>query len=281
MGGLKKYMPVTYKTFYVASLAIAGVPFFSGFFSKDEIIWQTWDKGGIVLWLVLAVSALMTAFYMFRLVNLVFHGEERFDSKHLHPHESPKTMTIPLIILAILSAFGGFLGIPYVLGFWFSHSPNFLENFLHPIFYDANVNLGFLEGHHLKLDEYLLMLLSVAIALISIWTAYRWYYYDKKWETPRKLVSNFKMAFNVLFNKYYVDEIYFRLIVDPLLLISRTGLWKFIDVQIIDGIVNGLAKVTLFAGERIRKMQTGFAQTYAVIMLAGAIVLITILFLSI
>lgn len=281
MGGLKKYMPITYKTFYVASLAIAGVPFFSGFFSKDEIIWQTWDKGGIVLWIILAVSALMTAFYMFRLVNLVFHGEERFDHKHVHPHESPKTMTFPLIILAILSAFGGFLGIPYILGFWFSKKPNFLENFLEPIFKDANVVLGYSTGNHLALAEYLLMILSVAIALFSIWIAYKWYFYDKKWSTPRKLVTNFSSGYKLLFNKYFVDEIYFRLIVDPIILIARKGLWKFFDEKVIDGFVNGLANLTVYFGEKVRKIQTGYAQTYAVIMLAGALVLITILFLSI
>lgn len=281
MGGLKKYMPITYKTFYVASLAIAGVPFFSGFFSKDEIIWQTWDKGGIVLWIILAVSALMTAFYMFRLVNLVFHGEERFDHKHVHPHESPKTMTIPLIILAILSAFGGFLGIPYILGFWFSKKPNFLENFLEPIFKDANVVLGYGTGNHLALAEYLLMILSVAIALFSIWIAYKWYFYDKKWSTPRKLVANFSSGYKILFNKYFIDEIYFRLIVDPIILIARKGLWKFFDEKVIDGFVNGLANLTVYFGEKVRKIQTGYAQTYAVIMLAGALVLITILFLSI
>ena len=281
MGGLKKYMPVTYKTFYVASLAIAGVPFFSGFFSKDEILWQSWDKGGFLLWIILVLAALMTAFYMFRLINLVFHGEERFDTKHIHPHESPKTMTVPLTILAILSAFGGFLGIPYILGFWFSHKPNFIDNFLHPIFKDSNIVMGYLEAHHLNANEYLFMILSVVVALFSIWIAYKWYYYDKKWSTPRKLVKNANSAYKLLFNKYYIDEIYFRLIVDPILLISRTGLWQFIDVKVIDGFVNGLAKTTTYFGEKIRKMQTGFAQTYAVIMIAGAIVILTILLLII
>jgi NADH-quinone oxidoreductase subunit L len=111
--------------------------------------------------------------------------------------------------------------------------------------------------------------------------AYRWYYYDKKWTTPRKLVSNLTSSYKILFNKYYIDEIYFRLIVDPILLISRKGLWKFFNMKVIDGIVNGLADLTIFFGEKVRKIQTGFAQTYAVIMLAGAIILITILFLSI
>jgi len=275
MGGLKKYMPITYKTFYVASLAIAGIPFFAGFFSKDEILWLTYSNGGFILWLILAVSALMTAFYMFRLVNLVFHGQERFDHKHIHPHESPKTMTIPLIILAILSAFGGFLGIPYALGFWFSDHPNFLENFLEPVFQDANMFMGFVGGHHLAAAEYILMIISVAIGLLGIWIGYKWYYYDEKWTSPRKIANNIKPIHKLLWNKYYIDEIYFRTIVDPLITMSRSFFWKFMDLKIIDGIVNGLANLTIELGERIRKIQTGFAQTYAVYMIVGAIILLT------
>lgn len=125
------------------------------------------------------------------------------------------------------------------------------------------------------------MILSVAIALFSIWIAYKWYFYDKKWSTPRKLVTNFSSGYKLLFNKYFVDEIYFRLIVDPIILIARKGLWKFFDEKVIDGFVNGLANLTVYFGEKVRKIQTGYAQTYAVIMLAGALVLITILFLSI
>lgn len=274
MGGLKKYMPATYKTFYVASLAIAGIPFFSGFFSKDEILWLTFSNGSVILWLILAVSALMTAFYMFRLVNLVFHGKERFDHKHVHPHESPKTMTIPLIVLAVLSALGGFLGIPYALGFWFSHHPNFLEHFLEPIFKDANMILGY-GGHHLAATEYILMIVSVGIALLGIWLAYKWYYYDEKWTSPRKIAGNIKPVHKILWNKYFIDEIYFRAIVDPIITSSRSFFWKFFDLKIIDGIVNGLATLTVELGERIRKIQTGFAQTYAIYMIAGAIILLT------
>lgn len=274
MGGLKKYMPITYKTFYVASLAIAGIPLFSGFFSKDEILWLTFSNGSVLLWLILAFSALMTAFYMFRLVNLVFHGKERFDHKHIHPHESPRTMTIPLIILAILSAIGGFLGIPYALGFWFSHHPNFLENFLGPIFKDANIVLG-LGAHHLAAAEYLLMIVSVGIAIFGIWLAYRWYYFDEKWTSPKKIANDLKPMHKILWNKYYIDEIYFRTVVDPIITMSRSFFWKFFDLKIIDGIVHGLATLTLELGEKLRKIQTGFAQTYAIYMVAGTIILLT------
>ncbi|HPD34520.1 MAG TPA: NADH-quinone oxidoreductase subunit L, partial [Candidatus Kapabacteria bacterium] len=277
MGGLKKYMPSTFKTFYIAALAISGIPLFSGFFSKDEILWQTFSNGGVVIWIVLAISAFFTAFYMFRLINLVFNGEERFDTKEIHPHESPSVMTIPLWILAVLSALGGFLGIPYALGFWFSDKPNFIENFLHPIFTDANTILAmnFESGAHI--GEYILMLVSIAIAVLGIWLAYRWYYYDTKWSVPRRLVTNFNTAFKILFNKYYLDEIYFRGIVDPIFATTQSFLWKFVDVKVIDGAINGTATLTTWLGSQVRKIQTGFAQGYAVYMVAGAVIILTYL----
>lgn len=277
MGGLKKYMPATYKTFYIAALAISGIPLFSGFFSKDEILWQTFSQGGVVIWFVLALSAFFTAFYMFRLVNLVFNGEERFDAEHTHPHESPKVMTIPLGILAVLSALGGFLGIPYALGFWFSDKPNLIENFLHPIFSDANMVLALNAEGHIAAGEYILMLISIGIAVLGIWMAYRWYYYDAKWSTPRRLVHNFTSAYKILFNKYYIDEIYFGGIVDPIFTTARNFLWKIVDVKIIDGIINGTAALTVWCGSQVRKIQSGFAQSYAVYMVAGTVIILTYL----
>ncbi|HOV92308.1 MAG TPA: NADH-quinone oxidoreductase subunit L [Candidatus Kapabacteria bacterium] len=277
MGGLKKYMPATFKTFYIAALAISGIPLFSGFFSKDEILWQTFSNGGVVIWIVLAISAFFTAFYMFRLINLVFNGEERFDTKEVHPHESPAVMTIPLWILAVLSALGGFLGIPYALGFWFSDKPNFIENFLHPIFNDANTVLAMNLESGAHTGEYILMLVSIAIAVLGIWLAYRWYYYDAKWSTPRRLVTNFNTAFKILFNKYYLDEIYFRGIVDPIFATAKSFLWKFVDVKVIDGVINGTASLTTYLGSQVRKIQTGFAQSYAVYMIAGAVIILTYL----
>ncbi len=175
MGGLAKYMPVTYKTFLLASLAIAGVPFFSGFFSKDAILWEVYSNGGFLPWLILTIAAFFTAFYMFRLVYLVFFGNERFDHHKVHPHESPKTMTIPLIVLAFLSVFGGFLGVPYVLGFWFSHHPNLLENFLNPIFANAKNVLGVPLHHELHAIEYLFIAIAIAVALIDIKVAINYY----------------------------------------------------------------------------------------------------------
>ena len=129
MGGLRKYMPITYRTFFIGTLAISGIPFLSGFFSKDEILWFAFLNGSPVLWGIGAVAAFTTAFYMWRVLSLTFNGTERFDHHHLHPHESPATMTIPLIVLAVLSVFGGLLGVPHVIGHAL-HFPNLLEHWL-------------------------------------------------------------------------------------------------------------------------------------------------------
>jgi NADH-quinone oxidoreductase subunit L len=280
MGGLKEYMPTTYKTFMVATLAISGIPLFSGFFSKDEILWNTFNYGGWFAWLVLAIAAFFTAFYMFRLVNLVFLGKERFDKKHIHPHEAPKTMTIPLVVLAFLSAFGGFLGVPYVLGFWFSDHPNLMENWLHPVFRDAHMILQRPGGHEIHAVEYLLMIVSVAIALLAIKLAYN-IYQGGELDKARALANRFKFAYKTFRNKYWVDEFYFATVINPLVNTSRKFLWRVFDVRLIDGLVNGLAAVTDGIGRIIRRIQSGVAQNYAVLMMAGIIIIISVLVFSV
>ncbi len=276
MGGLRNYMPKTFLTFFVATLAIAGIPFFSGFFSKDEILWKVFESGNILLWLILAISAFFTAFYMFRLLNLVFLGKERFGNHHIHPHESPKIMTIPLQILAILSAFGGFIGIPCALGAWLGPHSNLIEHWLEPVFADAQKILALhssfpvFTSHQVHSEEYLLMVLSILIALAGILLANK-FYSDPEWNMPRKIASTFRSLYRTLLNKYYVDEFYFYTIVDPLLFMANKILWKFFDVKIIDGLVNGSASVTVRISEVIRKIQTGFVQNYALIMFAGII----------
>lgn len=272
MGGLAKYMPTTYKTFMIGTLAISGIPLFAGFFSKDEILWYAFSQGNIYLWLTLAIAAFFTAFYMFRLVYLTFHGKERFDHNHVHPHESPKTMTIPLIVLAFLSAFSGFLGIPYVLGFFFSDNPNIMESFLHPIFAQANDILEISHAHEIHAIEYLLMALSVAIALVA-WNMAKKMYSTEN-ETPDNLAKSFKGFYRLLWNKYFLDEIYFKSIVDPIVNTSRSLLWKVVDAKIIDGIVNGSGKSMSLISGSLRKIQSGVAQNYAVLMMAGIVAIL-------
>lgn len=272
MGGLAKYMPTTYKTFLIGTLAIAGVPLFSGFFSKDEILWYAFDKGSILLWLILAVTALFTAFYMFRLIMLTFKGNDRFDKHHVHPHESPKTMTVPLIVLAFLSAFGGLLGIPYVLGFWFSDHPNFIENWLAPIFKDANMIMQRPPMHGIHAIEYGLMAVSIVIALGGIFLAKK--FYAEGLGKSKGIIKKFKFGYDLLWNKYFLDEFYFKTIVDPLVQFSRTFLWKVFDVKLVDGVVNGSANVIGVIGQNLRKIQTGIAQNYALLMMAGIVFII-------
>ena len=172
-GGFKKYMPRTYLTFLIAALAISGIPPLSGFFSKDEILWYSYANGGLFFWIIGVVTAMMTAFYMFRLYILTFEGKERFGHDK-HPHESPAVMTIPLIVLAILAVIGGFIGIPEIFS---GEHGNQFHNFLAPVFKDAERKLATYNTHS-HFEEILLMVLSVAFAVGAIMFAR--YVYLKK-----------------------------------------------------------------------------------------------------
>lgn len=262
-GGLKKYMPTTFKTFFVAAVAIAGIPPLSGFFSKDEILWFSYINGGFLFWLIGVITALMTAFYMFRLLNLTFEGKPRFDEHHIHPHESPKVMTVPLIILAVLSAIGGFIGIPEIFS---GEHGNLFHNWLVPVFAGAERKLAHF-GMHSHLEEIILMLVSVFGALGSILFAR--YVYLKKPSIAEKTSTKFRGVYKLLFNKYYVDEVYELLIVNPIVKVSDKFLWKITDTKIIDGLINYTASLINFLADKIRKVQTGAAQFYAIIMVLG------------
>ena len=269
MGGLKEYLPITYKTFLIGAIAIAGIPPFAGFFSKDEILWKAFssEQGSWALWLLGIFGAAMTAFYMFRLVVLIFEGERRFDHHRVHPHEAPKTMTIPLIILAVLSVVGGFVGIPHA---------SVIENWLEPVFSPAQYKL--LAGEHTGgLIEYLLMFVSVAIAASGIYVA-RWIYLQRT-EIAVSLINRYPRIYRTLLNKYYIDEIYDAVIVDPTVKISHDILYKAMDVTMIDGSVNGSAKIINGIGQVLRKIQTGVAQSYAVVFIGGILFVITWLLL--
>jgi len=276
MGGLKKHMPTTYKTFLIATLAISGIPFFSGFFSKDEILWLTFSSelGGWWLWAILALAAFFTAFYMFRLLFLTFHGKERFDVEHVHPHESPASMTIPLVVLAILSAIGGFIGVPYALGF--DMIPNVLHHYLEPIFARADSLLGIEAHHEVHAIEYFLMALSTIVALIAIFLAKR-FYGNPDWKTPRSLVKKYPSAYQKLLNKWYLDEGYYKGFVDPIFKFSNGFLWKKFDVKFVDGLVNGSGGLVRSIGNLIKGLQSGVAQNYAVLMMFGIAIIIILM----
>jgi NADH-quinone oxidoreductase subunit L len=283
MGGLRKKIPVTFWTFLVATLAIAGIPGLSGFFSKDEILWQAFSssRGHFLLWLVAAVAAGMTAFYMFRALFMTFWGECRADEhvKH-HIHESPKIMTVPLMVLAFASIVGGYLGVPHVLG-----GANHIHEFLAPVLgggaepakAHAGITLlsqawasgGEAAGHSAAL-EFLMMAVSVIIALIGIGTAYL--FYVKNPALPKQLAENFGGLYRLVFNKYYIDELYEVLFVKSLKGLG-TGLWKGFDDFIIDGTVNGIAYLIGWISSVMRRIQTGVVQNYAFSMVIGGVIL--------
>ncbi len=273
MGGLKRYMPTTYRLFLIAGLAIAGIPPLSGFFSKDAILWQVFEEVGVIGWLVLTAAAFCTAFYTFRLIGLVFHGEERFDHRHIHPHEAPAVMRIPLLILGFLSLTGGLLGIPYAL-FPIGTNPNLLERFLEPVFTPAMVALGRAPVLAIHWEEYVLMLLATGVGIGGIMLAWR-LFVGEGISAERQMEQRLGKLYRLLGHKYYVDEVYQKLIVEPVQQVSERFFWRLTDVMLIDGLVNGVARVIGQFGRALRRLQTGIAQTYAAVMLAGILALLS------
>jgi NADH-quinone oxidoreductase subunit L len=282
MGGLRKMIPVTFWTFFIATLAIAGIPGLSGFFSKDEILWQAFSSshGHFLLWLVGAVAAGMTAFYMFRALFLTFWGECRADEhvKH-HIHESPRIMTVPLMVLAIASVLGGYLGVPHLLG-----GANHIHEFLAPVLggaepAKAHAGITLLSqawasgggaGGHSAALEFLMMAVSVVIALSGIGIAYL--FYVKNPALPKQFAENFRGLYKLVFNKYYIDELYETLFVKSLKGLG-IGLWKGFDDFIIDGTVNGIAYLVGWISSVLRRIQTGLVQNYAFSMILGGVIL--------
>jgi NADH-quinone oxidoreductase subunit L len=262
MGSLKSKIKVTYAVFVIGSLALAGIFPFAGFFSKDEILWSVYGSNWM-LWVVGVIGALMTAFYSFRLIYLTFYGKSRMDHdvEH-HVHESPKIMTVPLMILAFFSIFIGLIGIPGAL---ISHA-NLFGEFLAPVFPAAHHG-----GAESRMLEIGLMIFSVMVALIGIRIAYA--LYVKKPAIPDQIAEKFKGLYNLLLNKYWVDEVYNYIFVDGLVHKLAKFLHTVGDVKIIDGFINGTAAAIGRASERGRKLQAGFVQEYAFTMGLGLVVL--------
>ncbi|HVF88978.1 MAG TPA: NADH-quinone oxidoreductase subunit L [Blastocatellia bacterium] len=327
MGGLKKYMPLTFFTMAVGWLAISGVPFLSGFFSKDEILYRSYTTGVLpdplpkILWAIGAITALITAVYMTRLMVLTFWGKERFagdghagarheggkgrggqghgrdeshqavtppgvgPDEHEHhsgpPRESPRSMVIPLIVLAIGAAFAGYLGVPE--GLSGGAIPNYIERFLEPSI--AHLPLaarGAEESHAASVEpshaeapasahaaggdhttEIVLTVVSSVLALLGVGLGWMWYQRKPLWQPPRLLEE-----------KYYVDEIYDAALVRPIKVGSTQVLWKLIDVRLIDGAVNAAAYTAGMLGSALRYMQSGFVRGYVAMVVLGALLII-------
>ncbi len=278
MGGLKKHVPITFWTMFVATFAIAGIPPLAGFFSKDEILWQSFSSphGHVILWAVGTVAAGVTAFYMFRLVFMTFYGDSRMDPQvEKRAHESPYSMTVPLMVLAVLAAVGGWVGIPAVLG-----GANHFEHWLAPVFeHAAAVPAAAAEGgaHHPAVLEYALMGGSVAVALCGILLAY--YLYRVRPGKPAEIAAKIPGIYDVVLNKYYIDEIYDAAVVRRIVN-GSVWLWQAFDAAFIDGIVNGVASLVRGAGDSIRRVQTGVVGSYAFSLLLGAVLIVGYLFIK-
>ncbi|WP_208025473.1 NADH-quinone oxidoreductase subunit L [Niastella caeni] len=264
MGGLKKHLPVTHLTFLIGCIAIAGIPPFSGFFSKDEILAAAFAKDHLYYYLGVA-GALMTAFYMFRLYATTFLGKFRGteEQKH-HLHESPAAMTIPLIVLAILSIAGGFIGMPEV----FNMGEHKLEHFLAPIF---EASASYKEVPHLDHEtEYMLMGISVGVAVLAILVAL--FRYSKKPEVHEPAGFG-----KVLADKWYIDELYQFIIVKPMQWFARF-LNNIIEKNFIDWLINGVGRTVNYTSRQVRLLQSGLVGNYVLLMVLSMLALFVVKF---
>jgi NADH-quinone oxidoreductase subunit L len=292
MGGLRRQLPITYWTFLVGALAIAGVPGLAGFFSKDEILFLTYANGHTMLWTVGIVTSLLTAIYMFRVVFLAFHGTMAPGTEHpapvhpapVHPapahpapahpapehpapstqhpapgahvHDAPRAMAFVLIVLAVGSVVAGYVG----LGARFEH-------FLEPSFGPQAVEAAADEGLELTL-----MVVSSLVAFAGIGVAV--FFFLRNRRAAASVALRFRGLYNVLLNKYYVDEIYNAAIVEPIRIVSEDALWKRIDVRLIDGAVNGVGKTVAGMSAEFRRTQTGSVRTYAASLFFGVVAIL-------
>jgi NADH-quinone oxidoreductase subunit L len=272
MGGLRKKIPITYWTMLMATLAIAGIPGFAGFFSKDEILEAARSAGGanVWLWVLGVVAAGLTSFYMFRLIFLTFFGKARYEEKKVHIHESPRNMTIPLIILAVCSVAGGWFAAPRLVG-----GTDYFDEFLHPVFTSyapasaiVTPETARTSGPSMALLQALVGL-PVIVALLGLLLA--WWFYIHRPDAARRAKESLRGLYTLVYNKYYVDEIYAALIVNPLLWISTNVLWHVVDEKLIDGTVNGTAHVARELGGELRQIQSGNARSYASWIVVGAV----------
>jgi NADH-quinone oxidoreductase subunit L len=328
MGGLKAGLPITYWTFLIGSLAIAGVPGLAGFFSKDEILFETFAHGHAILWTIGILTSLLTATYMFRLVFLTFHGERRHDAaapEHseeeeptaheadavpaahlshqpaagpLHPshrpaavdshshrnhlHDAPPAMALALVVLAIGSVLAGYVGIPTALG-----GHNAIGSWLEPSFSARSVTTlaagqvaeagqeagaGETAGEGERGVELSLMVVSSIVAIVGIGlAAFIWL---KRREIANRLAATFPGVYRLLLNKYYVDEIYDATIVQPIRIVSQEGLWRGVDVHIIDGAVNGTASIVDGSSSLLRRLQSGSVRAYAGSLFIGVVLIL-------
>lgn len=275
LGGLRRYLPITFWTFLIGALALSGFPLFSGFFSKDEILSSGFKHGEIGLWIVGLLTAVLTAFYAFRAVILTFGGKPRWtegeivtrqegeghSAKGLHPHESGPVMTIPLVLLAILSAVGGFIGVPAVIG------EHFLEAFLEPVFHETPIESS-------PALEWLLIALSSVAGISGI--IFALWFFVRDTTLPARLKALYPGLYRLLVNKYWVDALYDATIARPGNWLANR-FWNVIDGEIINGLADGTGRAMLRAAQRLRSLQSGYTRGYALAMLFGIVLVVIVM----
>jgi len=297
MGGLRKELPITYRTFLIGAIAIAGIPPLAGFFSKDEILFETFAHGHWILYTIGAITALLTAIYMFRLVFLTFWGDRQtsdashrhaLDDSHRHKsvpshghgagshlHDAPPAMALVLIVLAIGSVAAGWIGVPHVLG-----GHNELHAWLQPAFEaparaGAEVAAAGEAGGEATAEanlELTLIGVSTVIAVLGILIAFR--VWVKRRVIAERFAATYPGLYKLLLNKYYVDELYDAVVVQPIKVVSTEGLWRGFDVKLIDGAVNGVGAIVDASATTLRRLQTGSVRTYAGSLFVGVIVIL-------
>jgi NADH-quinone oxidoreductase subunit L len=300
MGGLRKHLPLTFWTFVIGSVAIAGIPPLAGFFSKDEILFETFLHGHTILWFIGVATSFLTATYMFRLVFLTFFGERRPPSPEAgfgvarphgpehpeeepsahgahggsHLHDAPPAMALALVVLAIGSIAAGWIGIPHALG---GHNP--LGEWLAPSFAVAGAAPAGAEGaaeaapgEDQTALELTLMVFSTSMAAAGI--ALAWWIWIRRRELADSMARRFQPVYRLLLNKYYVDEFYDATVVHPIRMASERGLWQGVDVRVVDGAVNGAAAIVAALAAGLRRVQTGSVRTYAGSILVGVVLVL-------
>ncbi len=271
MGGLRRHLIVTFYTMWIATLAISGVPLLSGFFSKDEILWKAFNSlyGGTLLWSIGILVAGLTAFYMFRLMFLAFHGQESWaaDDAKILPLRKPSALVrVPLMILAFFSVVAGYIGLPGYLG------DNRLEGFLAPSFqYQYFEPTASAAVHEPLAQELLLTAVAILAALLGMAVAYQLYVRDH--QLAHRLAERFSLLYQLVREKFFVDELYERALLRPVRRGARSILWKGVDTKIIDGIVNGTASTMQAWSHKIKRIQSGYVRAYAAWILTGAVLI--------
>jgi NADH-quinone oxidoreductase subunit L len=266
MGGLRAKMPFTYWTFLIGVLAIIGFPFFSGFFSKEDVIGAAYARASHgdgwlwLAWVLLVIGAGLTAAYMFRLFFLVFHGEPRDRELYEHAHDAGPVMKVPMVVLSVLSVVGGWIAFPGVY--------NKMDDWLSPVFHRFAVSGPSIAPQPFNLLSMLVTLLVTLAGFLAAWAVYM-----RRSPSAERVAAAVPGVYRLFYHRYYVDELYDLVFVRPIKLVGRLT-YRFFEIDIVDGAVDGIAWLTRWVSARARISQTGYARNYALFIVFGAVLLV-------